>query len=68
MSSKVYYYNDQERSAVGRDDDDARLSKYFLRRAIELLEQARDETDPVRRIDLELRCLHFWNASKTAQR
>ncbi len=50
------------------DAEDKRLAIYFLNRAVELLEAARIENDPLRRLDLEQRVLHYWQASRTAQR
>jgi len=48
------------------NSDDRRLASYFLRRAVDMIEDARAETDPVRRLDLEKRISDYWRIAKTA--
>lgn len=45
--------------------EEQRLTAYFLRRALELLEEAKREADPVRKLDLEARCIRYWQAAQT---
>lgn len=52
-----------------RDDNpnDRRLSSYFISRAIELLEDAKAENNPIRRLDIKSRVAEYWRIAKTAQ-
>jgi hypothetical protein len=47
------------------DADDKRLANYFIRRAIELLELAKAEHDPIRKLDIEARVARYWAIAKT---
>jgi hypothetical protein len=47
------------------DPEERRIRKYFLGRALEFLEQAKSENDPVHRIDLEKKIAKYWRIAKT---
>lgn len=49
----------------GRQRSDKRLSDYFIRRAIELLEAAKAENDPIRKLDIEARVARYWAIART---
>jgi hypothetical protein len=59
-------------AAVVTDDKNLnlhhRLSDYFINRALELLEDAKAEADPIRKLDIEARVARYWEISRTAAR
>lgn len=47
-----------------KEDTDLRLAQYFIHRALELVEEARHEIDPERKLRLEVHALRFWEAAR----
>jgi hypothetical protein len=51
-------------AAMKPDAVDERLQEYFYRRALDFLEQAKAENDPIRRLDLEARIATYWRIAR----
>lgn len=50
------------------EPDERRLSDYFIRRAIELLEAAKREDDPARKREIENSMAEYWRIARTGSR
>jgi hypothetical protein len=52
---------------VSDNGRDQRLSDYFMARAIDLLEEAKRENDPLRKLDTEQRVARYWSLARTGK-